>query len=71
MVFIVIFKVLHAIFGALPGFAWWWKASLAQIKTLEVEGLRHTLGASWSRLAKRRHNSHHNGAPDVEKGFQS
>jgi hypothetical protein len=72
VVLIVMFQVLHAIFVAFPSITWWWKVFSTHIKTFEVEGLGHTLGvSSWSRLAKRRHNSRHSGASDVEKGLPS
>jgi hypothetical protein len=65
----IVIRLLHAILGALPGFTWWRNSFFALIKTLEVEGVGHTLAfSSWRRLAKRRHNSHPNGTPDVEKG---
>lgn len=42
-VFIVTIKTLHAIFGALPGIAWWWSKIKTPVKAMKLEGVGNLL----------------------------
>lgn len=68
-VFIVTIKTLHAIFGALPGIAWWWSKIKTPVKAMKLEGVGNPLCIGPLSSPTRKHpNDIDRTALDVEMG---